>query len=68
MALSLFATCYGLLAYLLSWPMLALLVDPGTDLVDAWTRTADVPLTFVIMASTVGYVVGYRRNSRGAGN
>lgn len=64
----LFATCYGVVAYLLSWPMLALLVDPGTDLVDAWTRTADVPLTFVIMALAVGYVVGYRRNSRRASN
>lgn len=63
----LFSFCAGLGAFALSWPMLALLAPVGTDLVDAWRRTADVPVTGILVVQAWSFVAGYRRNSRRGG-
>lgn len=55
-----FASVFGVIAFLLSWPMLAVLVKPGTNLIEAWILTADVPLTAILLANIVGFASGYR--------
>lgn len=57
-----YASVAGLVVFALTWPMLALMVVPGTDLIDMWMRTADVPLSAILLANIVGFVYGYRRN------
>lgn len=53
-----YASVAGLVVFALTWPMLALMVVPGTDLVETWMRTADVPLAAILLAN----IVGFRRN------
>ncbi len=58
----LYAFVLGVAAFLLTWVMLLVLAAPGVDLIDAWFQTADVPLTFVLLAVIAGFVRGYQRN------
>lgn len=63
-----YASVAGLVVFALTWPMLALMVVPGTDLVETWLRTADVPLSAILLANLGGFVYGYRRNKADINN